>query len=73
MPEERRQTGQATKELHVLKNCSATLYPGQTHYIMGASGAGKTSLLNVLSDRIGLKQGDSLTGTIMLNDRYPLD
>ena len=40
---------------------------------MGASGAGKTSLLNVLSDRIGLKPGDSLTGEIKLNDKYNLD
>jgi ABC-type lipoprotein export system ATPase subunit len=31
---------------------------------MGASGAGKTSLLNVLSDRIGVKPGDELTGEI---------
>jgi ABC-type lipoprotein export system ATPase subunit len=28
--------------------------PGQTLYIMGASGAGKTSLLNIISDRISL-------------------
>lgn len=49
------------------------LLPGQTHYIMGASGAGKTSLLNVLSDRIGLKPGDSLAGEIKFNDRYKLD
>jgi ABC-type multidrug transport system ATPase subunit len=41
-------------------------------YIMGASGAGKTSLLNALCDRIGLKRGDSLTGEIRLNDRYKL-
>jgi len=40
---------------------------------MGASGAGKTSLLNALSDRIGLKQGDSLKGDIMFNDKYKLD
>jgi len=26
--------------------------PGQTLYIMGASGAGKTSLMNALADRI---------------------
>jgi ABC-type multidrug transport system ATPase subunit len=56
-----------------LKNCSGVLFPGQTHFIMGASGAGKTSLLNVLSDRIGLKQGDSLSGDIKLNDRYTLN
>jgi ABC-type multidrug transport system ATPase subunit len=40
---------------------------------MGASGAGKTSLLNALSDRIGLKPGDSLQGNIMFNDKYKLD
>lgn len=39
---------------------------------MGASGAGKTSLLNVLSDRVGLKSGDSLTGEVSLNDKYRL-
>jgi ATP-binding cassette, subfamily G (WHITE), eye pigment precursor transporter len=40
---------------------------------MGASGAGKTSLLNVLSDRVSVKKGDSLTGEIKLNDRYELN
>jgi ABC-type multidrug transport system ATPase subunit len=34
--------------------------PGQTLYIMGASGAGKTSLLNILSDRINVNNGDLL-------------
>lgn len=42
--------------------------PGQTLYIMGASGAGKTSLLNILSDRISLKNGDVLKNEIYLND-----
>ena len=42
--------------------------PGQTLYIMGASGAGKTSLLNILSDRISLKNGDILKNEIYLND-----
>jgi ABC-type branched-subunit amino acid transport system ATPase component len=35
---------------------------------MGASGAGKTSLLNILSDRISLKNGDILKNEIYLND-----
>jgi len=35
---------------------------------MGASGAGKTSLLNLLSDRIGKKRGDKLTGKVLIND-----
>ena len=40
---------------------------------MGASGAGKTSLLNILSDRIAIKQGSKLTGEILLNDAHKLD
>jgi ABC-type multidrug transport system ATPase subunit len=35
---------------------------------MGASGAGKTSLLNILSDRISLNNGDVLKNEIYLND-----
>lgn len=42
--------------------------PGQTLYIMGASGAGKTSLLNILSDRISLNSGDILQKDIFIND-----
>ena len=39
---------------------------------MGASGAGKTSLLNLMSDRIALGPGMSVTGKITFNDKYPL-
>ena len=35
---------------------------------MGASGAGKTSLLNIISDRITPKPGDVLTGSRVIND-----
>jgi ABC-type multidrug transport system ATPase subunit len=35
---------------------------------MGASGAGKTSLLNILSDRISLNSGDTLQKDIFIND-----
>lgn len=42
--------------------------PGETLYIMGSSGAGKTSLLNMLSDRIGTKEGQKLSGDIKVND-----
>jgi ABC-type multidrug transport system ATPase subunit len=35
---------------------------------MGASGAGKTSLLNIISDRISLNSGDILKNEIYLND-----
>ena len=40
---------------------------------MGASGAGKTSLLNRLADRISIKQGSELTGDVMLNDTHRLN
>lgn len=39
---------------------------------MGASGAGKTSLLNILSDRIALKRGSKLSGDIFINDSHKL-
>jgi len=39
---------------------------------MGASGAGKTSLMNALSDRIRSGPNSKLTGEIKLNDKYPL-
>jgi ABC-type multidrug transport system ATPase subunit len=35
---------------------------------MGASGAGKTSLLNIISDRISTKPGDVLSGSKFIND-----
>ena len=36
---------------------------------MGASGAGKTSLLNILADRISLRNGSELSGDIIVNDK----
>jgi ABC-type multidrug transport system ATPase subunit len=56
-----------------VKEATGYALPGQTLFIMGASGAGKTSLLNALSDRIGLKKGDSLTGKIILNDSVKMN
>ena len=47
---------------------SGFVLPGQTLYIMGASGAGKTSLLNIISDRISTNKGDILKKEIYLND-----
>ncbi len=40
---------------------------------MGASGAGKTSLMNALSDRIAVGNGSTLTGSITVNDEAPLN
>jgi len=39
---------------------------------MGASGAGKTSLMNALSDRISTAEGNKLSGKITVNDSTPL-
>ena len=40
---------------------------------MGASGAGKTSLLNILADRIAQNQGSRITGEVTLNDKHTLN
>ena len=40
---------------------------------MGASGAGKTSLLNILSDRVSTANGAKLNGDIMINDTMRMD
>lgn len=37
--------------------------------IMGASGSGKTSFLNVLGQRLGLSPGSRMTGEVRCNDR----
>lgn len=36
----------------IIKDATGYAMPGQTLFIMGASGAGKTSLLNILSERV---------------------
>lgn len=61
------------KTLEVLKNCTGYALPGQTLYIMGASGAGKTSLMNAISDRISVNKTSQLTGEIKLNDSHRLN
>jgi len=40
---------------------------------MGASGAGKTSLLNILADRVKLINKATISGTILFNDEVPLN
>lgn len=40
---------------------------------MGSSGAGKTSLLNILSDRVSTNRGNRLSGKVMINDTVPLN
>ena len=47
--------------------------PGQALFIMGASGAGKTSLLNILSGRTNKEGGSKVEGQIMINDTLKFD
>ena len=37
--------------------------------IMGASGCGKTSFLNILGQRLSLSKGGKMTGSLKCNDR----
>lgn len=60
------------KTLNIIKGVSGYAMPGQSLYIMGSSGAGKTSLLNILSDRASSRRGNKITGKVMVNDTTPL-
>ena len=53
----------------IIKNASGFVDQGDALYIMGPSGAGKTSLLNLLSDQTERKKNASFEGDIMINDR----
>jgi ABC-type multidrug transport system ATPase subunit len=57
----------------IVKGCSGFASPGIATYIMGSSGAGKTSLLNILSDRVALINKATLSGTITFNDDIPVN
>lgn len=46
----------------IIDNVSGYAMPGQSLFIMGASGAGKTSLLNILSQRIATNSKSVLEG-----------
>lgn len=61
-----------TKPFQILKGVSGYALPGQTLYIMGSSGAGKTSLMNAISARINVGKGCKLEGDILLNDQQKM-
>jgi ABC-type multidrug transport system ATPase subunit len=60
------------KRQAIVKNVTGYAPPGQATFIMGASGAGKTSLLNILADRIYTKGNIKLSGNILFNDTIPV-
>ncbi len=70
--EERKATGNRVGRQKIVKGASGYAMPGTTLYIMGSSGAGKTSLLNMLSDRISLKNGATVSGKVLVNDTTEL-
>ena len=56
----------------IVKDCSGYAAPGLATYIMVSSGAGKTSLLNIISDRVALINKATLSGDIVFNDEIPV-
>ncbi len=65
---EAREKGVSTQKHRIIKGVSGHALPGQTLYIMGSSGAGKTSLLNIISDRITAGRGNKISGDVLIND-----
>jgi ABC-type multidrug transport system ATPase subunit len=66
-------TGKTTKRQMVVNHVTGVALPGQTTFIMGASGAGKTSMLNILSDRVKMINQATLSGDIVFNDEIPVN
>lgn len=73
MPRKKKTCGKTKGQLtKILKGVSGFAIPGETMFIMGSSGTGKTTLLNILAQREHSKQGVTVTGNITLNDEIPL-
>lgn len=62
-----------TRRAAIVKNVSGYAPPGTTTYIMGPSGAGKTSLLNILASRVNMRSNAKVSGSITFNDTLPVD
>ncbi|KAL0903814.1 hypothetical protein M5K25_025867 [Dendrobium thyrsiflorum] len=67
MPEEMKAKGVQEDRLELLKGISGSFRPGVLTALMGVSGAGKTTLMDVLAGR---KTGGYIEGSIMING-YP--
>ena len=53
----------------ILEDVSGFAKPGELVAIMGASGGGKTSLLNILASRAYVSSGAKISGEIRINNR----
>ncbi|XP_031474141.1 pleiotropic drug resistance protein 1-like [Nymphaea colorata] len=67
MPQEMKARGVSEDKLELLKGISGTFRPGALTALMGVSGAGKTTLMDVLAGR---KTGGYTTGSIKISG-YP--
>ena len=63
----------STQTRKIVNSASGFACPGQATFIMGSSGAGKTSLLNILADRVTSATQTSLSGNIVFNDEIPVN
>jgi ABC-type transport system involved in cytochrome bd biosynthesis fused ATPase/permease subunit len=59
--------GKSKKDPRILKGLNGSATPGEVVAIMGASGCGKTSLLNVLSGRVVSMNGHEVSGKFTIN------
>jgi len=64
-----KKAGLPANKKQILHGLSGFAKPGQLMAVMGASGSGKTSLLNVLGQRLGLSPGSTMTGEVRCNNR----
>lgn len=55
-------------ENYVIKNCSFTIEQGQTVAIIGATGAGKSSIINLLSRFYEINKGEILIDNIQISN-----
>ncbi|GAB5356383.1 hypothetical protein AAMO2058_000285700 [Amorphochlora amoebiformis] len=66
-------TFQVLSRVQILQNVSARIYSGQLTAVMGASGSGKTSFLDVLASRATRTGTPIVTGSVWLNEEEAPD
>lgn len=59
--------GKTETSKQILSNISGSVRSGQMLAVMGSSGAGKTSLLNLLAGRVTTSKGAKALGSVMVN------